>query len=235
MPWNEEALDRLQDRLGHRFSDRDLLRRALSHRSGVSEAAASNERLEFLGDRVLGLCIAELVYARFPEEPEGVLNKRLVAAVRAETCTEVAEALELGAMLLLDKGESAQGGRENPSLLADACEAVIAALYLDGGMAVARDFVRQHWAERLDRTGGPPARDAKTALQEWAQGRGLPLPTYAQIGRTGPDHAPAFVVEVTVQGLDPARGEGRAKRDAQQRAAANLLQRIGVDDGNGQG
>ena len=233
MPWNEDALDQLQDRLGHRFANRALLTRALSHRSGVSEAADSNERLEFLGDRVLGLCIAELVFAGFPDEPEGVLNKRLVSAVRAETCAEVAAELDLGALLLLDKGESAQGGRQNPSLLADACEAVIAALYLDGGLEVARAFVRGHWVERLDRV-ARPGRDAKTELQEWAQGRGLPLPAYVEIGRAGPDHAPSFVVEVTVQGIEPARGEGRTKRDAQQRAAANLLQRIGVDDGTGQ-
>lgn len=222
MPWSETDQAGLQDRLGHRFADPALLARALTHRSQAATPADSNERLEFLGDRVLGLLIADLLCTRFADETEGALAKRLVALVRAETLADVAREIDLGEALRIDRGGEEQGARDNPTLLSDACEAVIAALYLDGGLEAARGFVLRYWDKRLAAIDEPP-KDAKTALQEWAQGRGLPLPVYEITDRGGPDHAPVFTVRVSVRGLDPATAEGPSKRVAEQKAAARLL------------
>lgn len=229
MPSTERDIAALQRRLGHQFSDPQLLRRALTHRSAASRDIDSNERLEFLGDRVLGLTIAEMAYRRWPEETEGSLNRRLVAAVRAEALAEVALDLDLGRYLAIDKGEEEQGGRTNPTLLADACEAVIAAIYFDAGLPAAQSFVERNWAHRLDRLTKPP-KDAKTALQEWAQGRGLPLPEYVEVRRSGPDHSPQFEIEVRVKGQAVMRGAGGSKRLAEQAAARALLTSIGGED-----
>jgi ribonuclease-3 len=155
---------------------------------GASGNLISYERLEFLGDRVLGLIIAKLLFQRFPAEPEGDLARRLAALVRKETLA---------------------GGAENPSVLADACEAVIGALYLDGGLAAAERFVLSYWTPFLEAEDTPP-QDAKTALQEWAQGRALPLPAYREVARNGPPHEPHFTVEVRVEGHEPARAQGAA-------------------------
>ena len=215
--------------LGHAFADASLLREALTHQSAVpgrGKPTASYQRLEFLGDRVLGLVVAELLLARFPEEPEGDLARRLAALVRREALALVAGQLALGRYLVLARAEIEAGEDSNPALLADACEAVIGALYLDGGLEPARAFITRLWTPLLEAAPAPP-QDAKTALQEWAQGRGLPLPHYREVERRGPDHEPVFGVEVTVEGQAPARGEGRSKRLAEQAAAGALLRRLG--------
>lgn len=214
------------ERLGHDFADPDLLRRALTHSSLSSSTRPDNQRLEFLGDRVLGLVIAEALLARDRNAAEGQLAPRFNALVRKETCAEVARAIDLGAVLRLGKSEMATGGRRKQALLGDAMEAVIAAVYLDGGFAAARDMVLRLWGDRLDGV-AEDARDAKTALQEWAQARGQTPPDYVEVARTGPDHAPIFTVEVRLRSGETARAEGRVKRRAEQAAARALLDRLG--------
>lgn len=219
-------LSGLEQALEYRFQDPKLLRRALTHASAAGGGAAgirdSNERLEFLGDRVLGLLVAELLYARFPEEPEGALGRRFAAAVRREALADVARAIGLGDYLVLAPGEELDGGRTKPGMLEDACEAVVAALYLDGGLPAARAFVEACWIPHLD-LNRPAPKDAKNTLQEWALARGLPLPVYRETSRSGPDHAPEFQVEVTLQGFPPAIGTGPSKRQAERGAAELLL------------
>jgi len=215
----------LAERLGHAFAEPELLVRALTHPSAATRRGAiddSYERLEFLGDRVVGLIVADLLMADFPDEPEGALALRHAELVRRETLAEVASEIGLEDHLRLARGEEAAGERHNPALLANACEAVIGALYLDGGLAAAQRFVEPLWRPHLEADARPP-QDAKTALQEWAQGRGLDLPDYREVGREGPAHEPHFTVEVAVEGQEPARGEGRSKRLAEQAAAARLL------------
>ncbi len=221
----------LADRLGHGFARPELLARALTHPSAAHRQGGTDdsyERLEFLGDRVLGLIVADLLMARFPREPEGALAVRHAELVRRETLAEVAGEIGLDAYLRLAKGEEAAGERRNPALLADACEAVIGALYLDGGLAVAWAFVERLWGARLEAE-APPPKDAKTALQEWAQARALGLPKYREVERQGPAHEPHFTLEVAVGDAQPARGEGRSKRLAEQAAAACLLARLRGD------
>ena len=228
-PSGASSADALVDSLGHRFADPSLLREALTHPSvQVTERGAARfgyERLEFLGDRVLGLLIAEWLIERFPAEPEGALARRLTALVRAETLGEVGRSLELGHHLLMSPAEAGAGGRDNVATVADACEAVIGALYLDGGLDAARRFIEAHWTATLEATSAPP-QDAKTTLQEWAQGRGLALPEYREIAREGPPHQPLFTVQVTVGDFAPVAGQGRSKRLAEQRAAGALLERL---------
>lgn len=227
------GLEDLVARLGYRFHEPALLREALTHTSaagrqaaaGVVAGVASYERLEFLGDRVLGLIVAELLYRRFPEEPEGALARRLAALVRREALAEVADTLDLGAHMILAKAELEAGEGANPGLLADALEAIIGALYLDGGLTAAGGFVAPLWRPLIEADRTPP-QDAKTALQEWAQGRGLALPAYREVGRAGPPHEPLFTVEVAVEGTPLASGRGRSKRIAEQAAAADLLDRL---------
>jgi ribonuclease-3 len=201
--------------------------RALSHASVGSD---SNERLEFLGDRVLGLIVAERLYAQFPAETEGGLAVRLNALVKREACSKAAEAAGLAPHLIMATGESASGGRKKSAILSGACEAVIAALYLDGGVEAARGFITRYWDDAFA-TLAPELRDAKTALQEWTQSGALKervQPNYLVMERSGPDHAPRFVIEVRIAGIEPQRGEGPTKRDAEQDAAARLLHRLGV-------
>jgi len=221
-------LDDVAGLLSHRFASPNLLREALTHPSAAGSPLQSYERLEFLGDRVLGLIVADLLLAHFQEEPEGALARRFAALVRRETLAEVAESIGLGNFLILAKAEQGAGESANPTLLADACEAVIGALYLDGGLAAARGFVVPHWTPLLEADLTPP-QDAKTTLQEWAQGRGLPLPAYREARREGPAHEPVFTVEVTVAGHPPAVGEGRSKRLAEQAAAGRLLAALADD------
>jgi ribonuclease-3 len=222
-------LDALEEKLRHAFTDKALLRRALTHAS--ADSAVSNERLEFLGDRVLGLVIAEKLHQLYPAEPEGMLTRRLHALVRWETCARVGENLDLWSQLVLTKSETANdGGRARGAIVGSAVEALIAALYLDGGLEAARAFIEAQWLPLLD-TIATEQRDAKTRLQEWSQsgGRGEKgAPAYALVSRDGPDHAPHFVVSVTVTGHEPATGEGSSKREAEQAAAAALLARAGV-------
>ncbi len=222
----------LQKRIGYQFKNQMLLVEAMTHASAETRAAglADNERLEFLGDRVLGLMTAEALAKEFPEATEGDLAPRLNALVRKETLAEIAVELALGKCLVLSSGEDQSGGREKPALLADACEALIAALYRDGGFRAAKRFYQTYWARRLKGAITVP-RDAKTRLQEWAQGRGLAIPVYEVVSRMGPDHAPTFLLEVKIEGRKPARGKGSAKREAEQAAAAALLEAEGISHG----
>jgi ribonuclease III len=219
----------LEARLGYRFRGRDLFKKALTHAS-VRQAPGKrrdNERLEFLGDRVLGLAIAELLWEVYPAADEGELARLYNRLVRGRTCAAVARELNIGPFLVLSDAEADSGGRDKETILADACEAVLGAVFLEAGYATARDVVRAHWGSRL---GASPAEaaDAKSLLQEWVQGQGLELPAYIEVDRQGPDHAPRFTAEVRIKGRKPARGEGASKRAAEQAAATALLSREGV-------
>lgn len=222
---NDADLRELEEILGHRFARPKLLEHALTHGSIADKTQQTYERLEFLGDRVLGLVVADLLFHRFTREAEGGLGKRFAALVSRTCLSEVAADLGLGRFLRLSPGESDSGGRENPSLLADACEAVIAALYLDGGLDAARRFIEPIWTPLLEASPRPP-QDPKTALQEWAQGRQLELPSYQVVDQSGPDHAPKFLVQVAVSGQEPETGEGKSKRMAERAAAGRLLDRL---------
>jgi ribonuclease-3 len=220
-------LKALEARLGHAFADASLLKLALSH---ASIGARSNERLEFVGDRVLGLIVSERLYADYPEIDEGGLAVRLNALVRREACAKAGEAAGLAPFLIMAASESGSGGRQKGAILAGACEAVIAALYLDGGFDAAKRFVLTYWNEQFASL-KPELRDAKTALQEWAQSGALPKkaqPSYVVKGRVGPDHAPSFTVEVRIADHDPQMGEGSTKREAEQDAARRMLERLGL-------
>ena len=211
--------------LAHDFTTDDLLTEALTHPSAMGRRGGKRrhyERLEFLGDRVLGLIVADLLWRRFPTEAEGELTRRHAHLVRREALAEVAHAVGFGRHLIVSKSEDAAGVRDNPRVLADVCEAVIAALYLDGGLAVAARFVERWWEPRLAALGAPP-RDPKTALQEWAQARGLPLPAYRTVPGDGPAHRRVFTVTVQVAGLPPATATGSSKRAAETAAAASAL------------
>ena len=216
--------------LGVAFKDRTLLERALTHVSAARSGEArldSYQRLEFLGDRVLGLAVAGMLYRAFPDAEEGELSQRLADLVRRETCAEVAIEWTLGAFLRLGPGEAQSGGRKKAAILADICEATIGAVYLDGGFDAARDLVERTWKPRMLNP-VRPLRDAKTALQEWAQAQGLPAPLYREIARSGPDHAPDFTIAAEVETLQPASGSGSSKRLAEQAAAVSFLKREGV-------
>src|SRR5687767_805161 len=227
----------LEDRIGYRFQDADLLDCALTHISaltGPHNRVGSYQRLEFLGDHVLGLVISDMLFRNFPKANEGELSRRLADLVRKETCAEMARELDLGAIIRLGSSEAGSGGRSRDAILADVCESLIGAVFLDGGYPAAAAFVERLWGERM-RTPVRPLRDPKTTLQEWAQGRGLPTPTYREVGRSGPHHSPEFRIAVELPQLAPAEGSGRSKRAAEQAAAQALLQREGVtaDPGNG--
>jgi ribonuclease-3 len=212
-------------RLGHQFTDPDLLVRALTHPSMAAPTRPSNQRLEFLGDRVLNLVMAEAVLEADPDAGEGQLAPRYNMLVRKETCAAVGQAIGLGEVLRLGRSEALTGGRRKNALLADAMEAVIAAIYLDAGYEAARKVVRRLWADRVE-TVQADARDAKTALQEWLQARGQQPPAYVELARSGPDHAPSFVIEVRAADGHAARAEARSKRLAEQHAAQALLARL---------
>jgi ribonuclease-3 len=217
----------LERRLGYTFRNRAVLREALTHASSRTRSHPDNERLEFLGDRVLGLCVAEMLIARFPAEREGDLARRYNRLVRRETCAAVGRALALGPHLVMMQGEVHAGGREKDAILADACEALLGAAFLDGGFDAAQALVRRLWQPHLDQY-AKPLTDAKTALQEFAQSQKRGLPVYEKIRMTGEDHKPCFVVEVRVNGLQPARGEGPSLRKAEQAAAEAMLVREAV-------
>lgn len=224
-------MDELAAITGYAFRDEALARLALTHRSASGRARTQTyERLEFLGDRVLALVIADLLYESFPDEDEGSLAKRLVALVRRETLADVARGLGLPPLIEMSRGEEDAGGRDNPATLADVCEALIGAIYRDGGLRAVRAFIRRNWLDRMASTEKPP-KDAKTELQEWAQGRGLDLPEYREVGRSGPDHSPVFTIEVVVVGFPPVRGKGPTKRAAEQLAAERLLGRLEAANG----
>ncbi len=220
----------LEGRIGYRFSDSTLLTCALTHISalkGPRNRAGSYQRLEFLGDHVLGLVISDMLFRSFPKADEGELSRRLADLVRKETCAEIAVSIELGAAIKLGSSEVNAGARKRPAILADVCEAVIGAVYLDGGYVAAAGLVERLWQERM-RAKSQPLRDPKTVLQEWAQARGLPTPAYREVARSGPDHSPEFRVAVQLPNFAAAEGSGRSKRAAEQAAAAAMLSREGV-------
>jgi len=225
---DQPSLSALEHRLGHHFAQPQLLVQALTHASAQdARATTANERLEFLGDRVLGLLAAEALIQRFPDSPEGNLAPRLNALVRKERCAAVATELDLARHLRVSEGEARAGRSVKTGILADACEAVMAAIYLDGGIEAARRFFVLGWRSALDEVEVMP-RDAKSALQEWTQDRALGLPSYALIGREGPDHQPRFLVRASVAGQGEADGRGPSKRTAEQAAAAAFLVQLGV-------
>ncbi len=219
----------LQKAIGYRFADQDLLELALTHASVRSANATreDNERLEFIGDRVLGLTIAEHVMKAYPDEKEGDLARRFNRLVRRETCARVGHDIDLGRDLVLSPSEDESGGRKKDTILANAVEALLGAVFLEAGYDKAKAVVMRLWHDYL---GDAPkaAIDAKTALQEWAQASGLPLPEYVEILREGPDHAPVFTSEVRLSGRKAGRGEGSSKRSAEQDAARRFLRREGV-------
>ena len=227
------AVEALQARIGHFFADRDLLERALTH-SSVGDGAKEvrhNERLEFLGDRVLNLCAAERLMALFPDVREGEMSRLLAGLVNYHACARIARRIGLQEALRLSASATKVGARRSDAVLGDACEALIAALYIDGGLEAARAFFLNTWTEEFDRLDEPQRKDPKTQLQEWAQGRGLPLPRYEIISSEGPAHAPCFTVEVGVEGFPPERAQGRSRQDAEKAAAqVMLLKREGPPD-----
>lgn len=220
----------LAERLAYRFGCLDLLELALSHASAAPSVSRSYERLEFLGDRVLGLVMADYLMRTHPDEKEGDLARRFAWLVDRKSLAEVADALELGRYLRLTPGEQKAGTAKNVSVLADSMEAVIGAIYRDGGLEAVRPVIERLWEPLADRAVDPP-KDAKTALQEKVQGRGLAPPQYQTLDRVGPDHAPVFTVEVSIEG-GAAIGEGPSKRTAEQAAAQALLKALG-DPGHG--
>ena len=224
--------------IGYDFARPELFEEALTHPSALvperrrgrrrKPAKRGYERLEFLGDRVLALVVAELLWRRFEGEPEGHLTRRHTHLVRRESLARVAEAIGLGRHLVLSRAEAAAGTMGNPGILADACEALIAAIFLDGGFEVASAFVRRFWEPLIEEMEGPP-RDPKTALQEWAQARRLARPAYELVATSGPDHAPLFTVAASVEGGDRATATASSKRIAEARAAAMLLDRLAAE------
>ncbi len=221
-----DPLKALEARLGHSFADPALLQEALTHASTLSAGKRiSYERLEFLGDRVVGLAVAALLIESFPNEAEGPLAKRFAVLVSRETLAEVAGDLDLADAIVMAPSEEAGGGRENNATLADVCEAVIGAVFKDGGYEAAAGLVQRHWRARVLEDRRPP-RDPKTALQEWAQARGLPLPRYREVRRDGPPHAPDFTIEVQVESYPPEQGQGRSKRQAEREGAEVLLTKL---------
>lgn len=219
----------LETVIGYTFSDSTWLKRAVVHSSARARRNVDrdNERLEFLGDRVLGLTMASILFKKFPDANEGSLARTFNSLVRKETCAAVAEQIDLGLYLELGGGELKGGGRRKLAILGDACEALMGAVYLDGGFDAAHDVIARLWADKLSIEEETPA-DPKTALQEWAQGNGMSLPVYRDIDRTGPDHRPVFTIAVHIDGLDAGTGTGESKRTAQQAAAQAVLEREGV-------
>jgi ribonuclease III len=223
-------LDRLQDTLGHRFANPDLLALALTHASAVNASRGARQtyqELEFLGDRVLGLVVADMLTEDFPTATEGDLSRWFHRLVSGDVCAEVANELQLAKYLKMGRGPKKSAGAASPGVLADVCEAVIAAVYRDGGIEAARGLIERRWRPLIAGMSGPH-RDAKTELQEWAHRRGFEAPAYTQVARSGPDHKPEFDIEVTVGDAAPEKGRGGSKREAEQEAAAGLLRREGV-------
>jgi ribonuclease-3 len=218
-------LKAFQERLGHRFASPDLLIRAVTHPSMSSVHRDDNQRLEFLGDRVLGLVMAEALLKADPQATEGQLAPRYNALVRKETCAAIARQIDLGTVLKLGRSEMKSGGRRKEALLGDAMEAVIAAVYLDAGFEAAQARIVALWGDRIT-TVKADARDAKTALQEWAQARGQQPPVYKELKRTGPDHAPQFVIEVALETGEAEKATAGSKRHAEHAAAKALLDRL---------
>jgi ribonuclease-3 len=231
------AAAEVEARIGHSFADPALLATAFTHVSALKSSKKrgdSYQRLEFLGDHVLGLIVSDMLYRAFPSADEGELSKRLADLVRKESCADVAKSLGLLDDIKLGAVGAGAGARLRKSVLGDVCEAVIGAIFLDGGYHAASGFVERNWTERM-RKPRRPLRDPKTVLQEWAQGKGLPTPVYREVERTGPHHDPQFRVAVDLPGLEPAEGIGGSKRAAEKVAASVMIEREGVSGGNNDG
>jgi ribonuclease-3 len=223
-----KKLEELQARVGHAFKNASLLKRALTHSSLSAKSKIGDlERLEFLGDRVLGLFAAESLLKKYPKMKEGDLAPRLNALVRKETCAKAAIALGLDQLVKMSAQEEGSGGRRKKAILGDVCEAFLGALYLDGGLDAARRAYDLYWTPDIENL-SKRHRDAKTTLQEWSQERALGPPDYAVVNSEGPAHAPAFTIDVAVAGYEPARGQGQSKRAAQMAAAAAFLLRENI-------
>jgi ribonuclease III len=227
------SLADLEGRLGYKFRDRELAARALTHLSAPATTGQgrldSYQRLEFLGDRVLGLAIAEMLYETYPQATEGELSMRLATLVRRETCAEVAREWDVGPHVVLGAGEAQAGGRKKAAILADIAESLIGAVFVESGFEAARELVARTWRARMHAV-EEPERDAKTAMQEWAQARALHAPHYIEIDRSGPPHAPLFTIQVTLEGHEPAHGSASSKRAAEQAAAQAFMARYaGMD------
>lgn len=225
MSRRDKSHEKLQFRLGYKFADPDLLDRALTHSSAVSPAKRiehSYQRLEFLGDRVLGLVVADMLYRRYPKANEGELSRTLNTLVRKETCAIIARQLDLGKEMNLGDSEARTGGAEKDAILGDVTEAVIGAIYCDGGLGKAYEFVERLFEEFLA-DGSANKADAKTTLQEWAQARGLEPPSYTQTARSGPDHAPEFTITVTLGDFETLSATGPSKKIAEHKAAEAFL------------
>ena len=212
-------------RVGHSFADPAILVRAVTHSSMVTAHRDDNQRLEFLGDRVLGLVMAEALLKADPTAPEGLLAPRFNALVRREACADVARQIDLGAVLKLGRSEMQSGGRRKEALLADAMEAVIAAVFQDGGFEAARAMILRLWGTRITNV-ADDARDPKTALQEWAQARKQPPPQYVEVARKGPDHQPIFTIEARLASGQAEQATAGSKRHAEQAAAKALLDKV---------
>ena len=221
-----ESIRSFEQRLGYQFSDLSLLIEALTHSSIASEARKDNQRLEFLGDRVLGLVMAEALLETDQLASEGTLAPRFNALVRKEACADVARQINLGGVLKIGRSEMLSGGRRKDALLGDGMEAVIAAIYKDSGFEVAKKIIIELWGDRIKNVKGD-ARDAKTMLQEWAQARGQNPPKYQVMSQSGPDHAPDFCVKVLLESGETADALAGSKRQAEQMAAKSLLQTMG--------
>jgi len=213
----------IEDEIKYKFTDKTLLKAALTHSS--AGGTSNYERLEFLGDRVLGLVIAEFLFKNFPDEQEGDMAKRLAALVQGKTLAQVSSRIPLSDYIIFSEAEAAAGGAENEHILADVFEALIGAIYLDSGLEQCHNLIQTQWADVLVTMKEPP-QHPKTALQEWAQGQGLPLPAYEIIGQDGPDHAPIFKIELTVLGYEKISATGRSRAEAEKNAAKIFMANI---------
>ena len=225
-----QTIDDLEKRIGHKFKDRSMLTRSVTHSSAVAPTRRtenSYQRLEFLGDRVLGLVVADRLLRDNVGANEGGLSRALNSVVRKESCADVARELEVGLALIMGQSEAKSGGAQKEAILGDVCEAIIGALYVDGGIEVARTFIETRFAKYIN--GGTDGRgDAKTSLQEWAQSKSLSLPAYVEVARDGPDHAPEFTIEVRIEKHVSATAMGKSKKFAEHEAAMNFLVREGI-------
>ncbi|GLQ18207.1 ribonuclease III [Maritalea porphyrae] len=230
MSKQNRAIGELEARIGYQFKDPSLLQRAVSHSSAVAPTKRtqnSYQRLEFLGDRVLGLVVADRLLRDNMTANEGGLSRALNSVVRKESCAEVARKLDVGPALILGQSEAKTGGAGKEAILGDVCEAIIGALYVDGGLETARAFIENRFSKFI-KAGTEGRGDAKTSLQEWAQSRGLSLPSYVEVAREGPDHAPEFTIEVRIEKHDPATSSGKSKKFAEHEAATKFLVREGI-------
>lgn len=220
-----KSFDDLQISIGHVFKDTELLKVALTHSSTGEKD--NYERLEFLGDRVLGLVIASLLFKKFPDEKEGDMAKRLASLVQGETLSKLSARISLGDYIIFSDAEAAAGGAKNDHILADVYESVIGAMYLDGGFEPCKTLIETQWEDVLYTMVEPP-QHPKTAIQEWAQGQGIPLPLYEIIGQSGPDHAPIFEVSLTVVGHEVVRGQGKSRAEAEKEAAKTFMSGVKI-------